>query len=436
MAMHNEKVTLDVSKKLPLDVIRLRQGEGGLTTIEATILDNGKPYDLTGCSVMFYANDPKGYRIYDTATITTAKDGRVNYVVGKNLTNTYGKVERAYFNITKGSNIITSQDIPMFILKNVDLSGEEAHEYESEFEKLLQSVRDLVATSNGVLEDATSASQHASDLADEMNRDESARKSAESSRVTAENGRVTAESSRVRAEAERASAEQSREDAEAERVRAENERARAEAGRVDEWAELSEDARTSTEATRQATQKANQAAERVDNAIDEANRSATRANAAADRVDESIKLATDAAGDATIAASVANATNERANQSIRQMGELMDTFVTIVSTEVRYAPGDSPTSPPGTGWTAAPQASQSPYLWTRVTEYLSNGKSDVHYSVARQGADGRDGIGALTSGLFWLWVDGQGDLYATYSDDTNPPEFRYDRDTGNVYAVL
>lgn len=435
--MHTESVILDVSKELTLRTIKLRQGEGGLATIDATILDNGQPYDLTGCSVMFYANDPKSYQVYGPATITNAKNGTASYTVSKNLTAHSGECERAYFQINKDTNEITTQDIPIVILKNVDLSGEEAQEYESEFEKLLDGIRDIQAKSNEVLDEATIATNAANQAAQSANQAEQDTKTAESARLTAENGRVTAEQTRVSNEQARQTAETSRASAEAERQRAEQARQAAEQERTEEWESLKADAEQATQDANQASTAANEAAGRVDTSIQNAEQATQRADQATAKLDETIRLATDAAGDATIAASVANATNQRATEAIKAMHEAMDDFDAVIGTEVRYAPGDSATVPPSDGWTAAPQTvNQGQYQWTRTITFYLHGEPTTAYSVARQGVDGRDGIGAESSSLFWLWVDNEGDLYATYSDIANPPAFRYDQQTGNVYATL
>lgn len=429
---------LEVDSDEWVDKIHLRRGEGGLATIDAVIMDNGSPYDLTGLAVTFYAYDPAGRNIYESARVTSGKEGKVSYTVSKRLTNLKGDITVAYFEITKGDNTITTQNIPIFVNENVDLSGEAAEEYESQFNKILRDVQNLIGNVNeqlnkvdDALAENSAATKRANDAADNLEKYQSDASKAESDRATAESKRVSAESARASAEAQRVAAENQRNTAETNRVNAEQKR-------EERFTQIIDDTSAATREAKEAAKSANDAANRVDTSIQNAEIAANVANKAADRVDESIKLATDAAGEATIAASVANETNKRANESIKEMGELMATFNTVVGSEIRYAYGNSPTTPPTDGWTATPQAIPDgmEYQWTRVTEHMSDGTSDIHYSVARQGKDGRDGIGAMTSGLFWLWVDDFGDLYATYSDETNPPRFEYNRDTGNLYAKL
>lgn len=428
--MHNISIDLVVAKDDMVDSVYLRRGEGGLAAIVATIWDNGQPYDLTGCAVKFLAYDAKRRNIFESATITTAKSGVVSYTVSRKLTSIEGSISLAYFEITKGDGVITTQRIPIRILENVDLSGEESSEYESDFEKLLQSVNDMLAKANSALETAETISKDASQALSDANtalsnaqKAQSTATANESARETAEQQRKTAESGRVAAENVRDTAEQQRQNNEIKRQ--------------ETWDSLVDDVKAATDDANEAADRANEAAGRVDSTISASEAATDAANKAANRVDESIRLATDAAGDATIAASVANATNERANKAISDMNGLMDTFVTIIGSEIRYGYSNSSTVPPTT-WTAVPQVNTEnlAFQWTRTIEYLSNGESETHYSVAAQGKDGRDGIGAQTSGLFWLWVDENGDLYATYSDEANPPRFNYDHDSGNLYATI
>lgn len=436
--MHRELRKLEVNKKPPVKEVWLLRGEGGLTTIDAIIQDNGSPFDLTGCSVLFYYYDTKGRHKYEPCTITSPAKGEVSYTVSKTLTNRDGRIEVAYFGITKKDDFIATQYIPIFIMENVDMSTEEAEEYQSDFEDLLKRVEEMLALANEGLvtsQEAVRESKTAISNADQ------AIANANTALSTAQKAQSTAtanESARETAEQQRKTAENGRATAENERATAEQQRQANETKRQETWDSLVDDVKAATDDANDAADRANEAAGRVDATISASEAATDAANKAANRVDDSIRLATDAAGQATIAASVTNATNERANKAISDMNGLMDTFVTIKSTEVRYAYGSSSTVAPTTGWTAAAQANTNnmPYQWTRVIEYLSNGKSDIHYSVAAQGKDGRDGIGAQTSGLYWLWVDDDGDLWATYSDETNPPQFNYDYDSGNLYATI
>lgn len=50
-----------------------------------------------------------------------------------------------------------------------------------------------------------------------------------------------------------------------------------------------------------------------------------------------------------------------------------------------------------------------------------------------QGPRGDSGITFPTNGFFGMYVDKNGDLYATTADQGAPPPFRYDEETGDLY---
>ena len=53
-----------------------------------------------------------------------------------------------------------------------------------------------------------------------------------------------------------------------------------------------------------------------------------------------------------------------------------------------------------------------------------------------QGPPGTSAVIAPTSGYFALEIDDDGNLYATYTDDTETPSFEYEEDTGNLYMII
>lgn len=68
------------------------------------------------------------------------------------------------------------------------------------------------------------------------------------------------------------------------------------------------------------------------------------------------------------------------------------TSVTVLSTEVTYAPGSSGTTAPSTGWVANPPAvSTGHFLWTKTVVKYSDGKSTTSYAVSYQGTNGSNG---------------------------------------------
>lgn len=419
--MHSEPVVLDVTKSHEaVEKIHLRRGEKGLTSIDATILDGSTPFDLTSCSVVFMAQDRLERYVLASGKVTDPKAGKVSYTVDANLTSIPGEIALAYFEVTDTiGNKITTPKIPIIILENVDLAGIQADEYESEISQLLKALEDGIRDANKASNDAQEAVRAANKAVDDA-----------ATAVDNANAIVDAASQAVadaRTATNNANSAAASANANAEAAAEATERAVNAAVGVESatW-----DANEAARLANEKAQAASDAADRVDTSIE-------RADQAADRADEATRLATDAAGEATIAVSAANAANERASKALADMQEALDEYDTIIGTERRYAPGDSPAYPPEDGWTSYPQyVAPGQWQWTDNITYYKSAEPTHSYSVAYQGVDGRDGIGAVSSSLFWLWVDGNGDLYATYSDDTNPPSFRYDFNTGNVYAVV
>lgn len=420
-----------------VDKIFLRRGEGGLATIDTTLMNNGTPYDLTGCSVLFLAYDPNEKVIYEPVNITSQKDGKVSYTVSKSLTNMYGDIRVAYFRIQNGDDTITTGNIPIIVRDNVDLNDEQAGEYESQFENLLKGVQDLMAEVGDALGETRTATKNANDAAKAANDANSNISKAEAGRVSNESQRQLNETARQKAAEEAAAAEEQRKQDEDAREQAEQARQAAETERVEEWESLKDEAETATTNAQDAADLANEAANNADSSAQNADEAAEKANKAVERVDDAVKLANDAAGDATVAASLANAATDKANEAIDDMADAMAAFNSIVGTDITYSYSDSSTVPPTDGWTASQKpVPQGMFQWIKTVTHYRQGNPTVAYSVAHQGVDGRDGIGAMTSSLFWLWVDEKGDLYAEYTESDKAPVFDYNPENGNLYYVL
>ena len=111
--IYNENVTLDVTKKKPVETIKLRRGENGLTNIVANIVYNDAAYDLTGYEVHFCTLNKYKQFTHESAKVTNASNGVVTYTVTDRVTAIAGETRVAYFEITKGEQVLTSQTIPM-----------------------------------------------------------------------------------------------------------------------------------------------------------------------------------------------------------------------------------------------------------------------------------------------------------------------------------
>ena len=53
-----------------------------------------------------------------------------------------------------------------------------------------------------------------------------------------------------------------------------------------------------------------------------------------------------------------------------------------------------------------------------------------------KGDKGDSGVSAPSNGFFTLSMEGDGDLYVNYPDNTNPPSFVWDSESGNLYVDI
>lgn len=74
--MNHKKITLDTERKSFESIIAM-QGDNKSRYIDATIVNRSIPVDLTGCTVKFSAIKPDLTDIFNNATITDAKGGKV-----------------------------------------------------------------------------------------------------------------------------------------------------------------------------------------------------------------------------------------------------------------------------------------------------------------------------------------------------------------------
>lgn len=89
----------------------------------------------------------------------------------------------------------------------------------------------------------------------------------------------------------------------------------------------------------------------------------------------------------------------------------------------------------------AQQASEAAKRANNVAEDLISRRDSGEFKGEKgdqgdKGDQGESGVMAPTSGMFSLYLDPQtGNLYAEYPDGSNPPQFEYDSETGNLYYI-
>lgn len=121
-----------------IGMINVRQGNRNTEVMEAAIVENGRPYDLTGCKVYFESIVGEKFPVQLGAKIVDAKNGKIQYTFDQHSMQSLGR-QTANFMIMKGTDVIgTTQDFSYFVVKAVSKT-------EGEMGSYWQSVEDLIA---------------------------------------------------------------------------------------------------------------------------------------------------------------------------------------------------------------------------------------------------------------------------------------------------
>lgn len=183
--MYTETITFDLNKVSPINPIKLRRGENGLTNIVANFISNGSPYNLTGCTVNFCALNAKRAFTKRQAALTNAAQGIATYTLTSDTTSVKGELLAAYFEIKNGDKIVTTGNIPIIILDNVDISDEQAAEYKSTLDQMMSDVEEYYNKVKDVTDAANTATSKANTAASSANTAASSANSAASSATSA-----------------------------------------------------------------------------------------------------------------------------------------------------------------------------------------------------------------------------------------------------------
>lgn len=121
-----------------IGIIKVRQGNRNSEVMEAVVVENGKPYDLTGCKVFFESVVGGKYPVQLDAKIIDAKNGKIQYTFDEYSMQLPHK-QTANFAFYKGSDLIGStQDFEYFVIRAVSKT-------EGEMGSYWQSIEDLIA---------------------------------------------------------------------------------------------------------------------------------------------------------------------------------------------------------------------------------------------------------------------------------------------------
>ncbi len=127
-----------------IGIQNVRQGNRNTEVLEAILVENALPLDLTGCEVFFESVIDKKYPIQRSAKIVNAKKGIIQYTFDEYSMQSLHRQE-AYFSIHKGDNLIgATQNFSYFVVNA-------ASKTEGEMGSYWQSIEDLIADMNAFI---------------------------------------------------------------------------------------------------------------------------------------------------------------------------------------------------------------------------------------------------------------------------------------------
>ena len=127
-----------------IGIQNVRQGNRNTEVLEAILVENALPLDLTGCEVFFESVIDDKYPIQRSAKIVNAKKGIIQYTFDEYSMQSLHRQE-AYFSIYKGDDLIgTTQNFSYFVINA-------ASKTEGEMGSYWQSIEDLIADMNAFI---------------------------------------------------------------------------------------------------------------------------------------------------------------------------------------------------------------------------------------------------------------------------------------------
>ena len=121
-----------------IGIQNVRQGNRNTEVLEAILVENALPLDLTGCEVFFESVIDNKYPIQRAVKIVNAKKGIIQYTFDEYSMQSLHRQE-AYFSIHKGDNLIGSTQNFSYFVVNA------ASKTEGEMGSYWQSIEDLIA---------------------------------------------------------------------------------------------------------------------------------------------------------------------------------------------------------------------------------------------------------------------------------------------------
>ena len=123
-------------------MVQLRQGDGNYQSLAVTVTSNGEPFDLTGWTITFMGTTAGGFKIVDAASVVTnTLQGEFTYTPTKAWGQDQGEFKNAYFKFTKADETASGASFRVNVLDAVDLTAEEAKDYISVVDVMIDQVK-------------------------------------------------------------------------------------------------------------------------------------------------------------------------------------------------------------------------------------------------------------------------------------------------------
>ncbi|BDP76718.1 hypothetical protein EfmAA242_09460 [Enterococcus faecium] len=149
-------------------MIQVRQGNKNTEVMEATIVENGLPYDLSECKVYFESVVGGKYPVQLETRIVDAKKGKIKYIFDKYSMQCLHR-QTANFIIFKGEDLIgTTQDFSYFVINAVSKTEGEMGSYWQSIEDLIADMTDFINENKGDFTDWTGSETEAINAAAEV----------------------------------------------------------------------------------------------------------------------------------------------------------------------------------------------------------------------------------------------------------------------------
>ncbi|CAK8054110.1 BppU family phage baseplate upper protein [Eupransor demetentiae] len=136
-------LNLDITKsEIQNPRVSLRQGDGNLETLHVTLTANGDPVNLTGNTVTFMGTTAGQHKIVDTNVNVIDNPGGVfEYTFPKQWGMDMGDFKNAYFKISQGDKTGSTASFKVKVLSAVDLNAENAKDYISVADGVIDQIK-------------------------------------------------------------------------------------------------------------------------------------------------------------------------------------------------------------------------------------------------------------------------------------------------------